>query len=465
MRSLLLGTSLLLAAAAPAQWAAVTPAAEPSGRGEVAMCEFPLAGGVLLFGGDTLQFPSGRSDETWGYDGATWTDLAPATTPTAATGARAVYDIPRSVVVMFGGKPNGFPAQPPALDATWEFDGVDWTDVSPVTSPAGRAYHGMAFDLVRNVTVVFGGEPAGFLIGGFADTWEYDAVAGTWTQFAQTSAPGRRTKVAMCYAIDGATTVMFGGFDPLTPGGGMNDTTWLFDGASWSQAAVTGARPQPRFGASMVYDNARGVCVMAGGLDVNNAPLDETWEFDVPTATWTQLQSSYSNARRSAGLAYDSARAKVVMHGGITVPATAVVPGTWELDYRSVAFGSGCAGSNGVPTMDAIDAPRFGQLYTLEMTGLELSIGLGVIAFSNARLHPGLDLGPLLGMNGCTAYVPADTLETVVGVAGNASWNVTMPSTPGLLGATILGQLYSLDPGANAFGFVNSNAHIGTLGN
>ena len=455
---------VLLTVTLTAQWAQVTPVVEPSARGDVAMCDFPATGGVLLFGGNTLTFPNAQSDETWGYDGTTWTNLAPATTPLAAGGARLVHDSTRGVAVLFGGLGNS-PISPPVYNRTWEFNGVDWTDVTPVPSPNGRHSHAMAFDVARNVTVMFGGEPGGLLIGGFADTWEFDGATGTWTQVAATSTPGPRTKHAMCYALTAGACVMFGGFNPLAPGGAFSDETWLFDGTSWTTASVTGARPQPRFGAEMVYDSTRAVCVLTGGLDTANLPLNDTWEYDPVTNTWTPLLTTYTTGRRSMGLAYDLARATTVMFGGITVPATSTVPGTWELSTRSLAFGSGCAGSNGVPTLDAIDAPRFGQTYTLNMTGLNTTFGLGVIAFSNFKLTPPLDLGLLIGMTGCTGYVPADALETVVGAGGNASWSVLMPTTPGLLGATIVGQLFSFDQGINAFGFVSSNAHIGTLGN
>ena len=68
-------------------------------------------------------------------------------------------------------------------------------------------------------------------------------------------------------------------------------------------------------------------------------------------------------------------------------------------------------------------------------------------------------------MTGCVAYLPADTLETVVGTNGDASWSVLVPNVPALLGGTLLSQLYTYDPGVNAFGFVNSNAHFGKVGN
>ena len=56
--------------------------------------------------------------------------------------------------------------------------------------------------------------------------------------------------------------VLFGGLDPS--GFALNDT-WVWDGVDWT-AVYPGSAPLPRHRPSMVFDAARSVLVMHGGL-------------------------------------------------------------------------------------------------------------------------------------------------------------------------------------------------------
>jgi hypothetical protein len=66
-------------------------------------------------------------------------------------------------VLLFGGdNPNS--------NDTWEWDGVNWAMLSPVTAPTERTYHAMAVEPATGRLVVFGGSGnAGWL----NDTWVY----------------------------------------------------------------------------------------------------------------------------------------------------------------------------------------------------------------------------------------------------------------------------------------------------
>src|SRR5262249_5957183 len=60
---------------------------------------------------------------------------------------------------------------------TWEWDGIDWTQRAPASSPPARSGHVLAFDASRGRTVLFGSSS-------FGDTWEYGPVApGAWVPF------------------------------------------------------------------------------------------------------------------------------------------------------------------------------------------------------------------------------------------------------------------------------------------
>src|SRR5947208_3184491 len=97
-RSLL---TLLLAAPLCAQtgtWTLVQTASSPSARNEYAAAYDSVRHRLALFGG--VPACSGpRLTDTWEYDGLNWVQRFPATSPTAARGA-AVYDSARQRTVL-----------------------------------------------------------------------------------------------------------------------------------------------------------------------------------------------------------------------------------------------------------------------------------------------------------------------------------------------------------------------------
>src|SRR5687767_15007505 len=102
--------------------------------------------------------------------GATWVrrDIA---LPDPRSQFATAYDSLRGVTVLFGGLFPGVVRS----DETWEWDGTTWTRRSPVSSPAARAGHAMAFDAARGRVVLFGGQSA---VGVTRETWEWDGI--TW---------------------------------------------------------------------------------------------------------------------------------------------------------------------------------------------------------------------------------------------------------------------------------------------
>ena len=91
----------------------------------------------------------------------------------------------------------------------------------------------MVYDTVRQTALVFGGY--------LADVIEFAGNPGTWV-----TAPGRRDwppgqgQHAMAYDTARGVTVLFGGHNS----GGDSSETWEWNGAAWTQPAVSG--PSPR---------------------------------------------------------------------------------------------------------------------------------------------------------------------------------------------------------------------------
>lgn len=259
----------------------------------------PSRHGVVVFGGTDAK--SRALDETWIFDGASWSKVA-ATGPAARFGAMAATL--GGKVVLFGGTTGG----DGALDDTWTFDGASWSKVVAPGPP--RRFWGMLAP-VKGKLMLFGGID-GFNNVTYADTWLFDGAS--WTKVA---GPGPSAR----YGMNGGPTpdgrvILFGGSN----NGAATNDQWVFDGASWTTLSATA--PSARWAAlSMTYG---GHTLVAGGCnsatDCIGHPTD-TWTFD--GAAWSQrattLPSFWGPAHidRTAqcGAALDATTSVIAGHG------------------------------------------------------------------------------------------------------------------------------------------------------
>ena len=185
----------------------------------------------------------------------------------------------------------------------------NWTQRLPSLSPPARGYQGQVFDSARNETVIFGGMGTTVL----ADTWVWNGA--TWTQRAVTGPPARRWH-SMAYDSARQRTVLFGGTQVVT--NQMTADTWEWDGATWLQRTPASSPPK-RYAASLTYDSVRQRTVLFGGVgaDISNMALrlNVTWEWD--GTNWLQRSTPTAPTfRDSHAAAFDSATNSVILFGG-----------------------------------------------------------------------------------------------------------------------------------------------------
>jgi len=253
----------------------------------------------VLFGGwkDGL----GYTDETWGFDGNTWTQRNPAIQPSGRDNFRLAYDPLRQRTVLFGGNVVGY------LDDTWEWDGLNWAQMSPIQKPSGRHSYGMAYDTDMGSVVLFGGETS--TVFRADDTWIYSGT--TWIELSPPVRPPGRAAHNMVYDSHRNRLVMFGGISITT----TYSDTWEFDGATWTLITPT-VSPPARAGFAMAYDSQRQVTVLFGGNSINGTQLADLWEYD--GVTWTPRSTTFTPMGRSgAAMTYDSRIGQVVLSGGL----------------------------------------------------------------------------------------------------------------------------------------------------
>lgn len=178
-----------------------------------------------------------------------------------------------------------------------------WRSV-PTTGLVGRRDFAFAYDSQRAVTVLFGGigSGSGFSTTVYGDTWEWNGTAWALSQAQITGED--RSLMSMVYDSARHVMVMYGGVDYNAH---VLAETWEYNGTAWSQRPVTG--PGPRYGYSMAFDSARGVTVLHGGSS-GLAPTNDTWEWD--GAAWAQRAAS-GPATFNGSMTYDPDRQQSVL--------------------------------------------------------------------------------------------------------------------------------------------------------
>lgn len=262
-------------------------------------------GVTVLFGGNTGCPISG----TWEWDGSTWTARTSANAPQPLGGVLMAFDAARGVTILFGGGGPGCGS--PAVDTTWEWDGVDWT-LRSVFGPEARSSSRLVYDSARQKIVLYGGW--GNSAPCLSDTWEYDGVA--WTQLFPAQSPGPRRDAAMAFDASSGRTILFGG---TADGANYLGDTWAWDGTTWTPLATGVGSISTR----MVYDSQSGRIIR---YDSGQLSGSDTFEWD--GSQWVRFAVANPPNRYNYDLAFDSWRGRVVLYGGHD--ASGLRADTWE---------------------------------------------------------------------------------------------------------------------------------------
>lgn len=437
-------------------WARRGPASPPW-RQQFAGAWDAAAGEAVMFGGDQASGPNTLAD-TWTWNGG-WTQRTPATSPPGRTETAMVEDPASARLLLFGGLRGDYTG--PRLDDTWQWDGNNWQLRAPANRPTARHRHAMAHDSARQRVVLFGGMYAAGLV--LDDTWEWDG--NDWLQRAPAaSRPPARAMHGMAYDAARGQVLLHGG----TGATAYLEDTWTWDGQVWTQR-MPAHRPTPQFDFALAYDAARSRVVLFGGFRYE--PRDETWEWD--GSDWTRVATATTpEARTGARMVYDPARQRLLLWFGRRVQfGTAVAfRDLWQLGPTGTqtAYGSGCPGSLGVPTLAAAGGsqPVPGGQADVELTGLPRAVALMGLGFSDTRSGPfalPLTLAPF-GMPGCSLLADPWAALAVVGSGTAARWTLVIPDTPDLVGVVFFQQAVVLDPGSNAAGLTVTNGLRTTVG-
>jgi len=319
-------------------WTELTPAVRgdsPPPRTEGGAAFDAGRGTLVLFGGQYSQWPHRQCDDgtspnttsvcwrgdTWEWDGDGWREVVPQDVendgnPSPRDRATLVYDEVLGEVLMYGGTVDVGAAGDPCPDGriagnngycnlgeVWSWNGTRWLDRgAPAGGAEGRYGQAMAYDALREVTLVYGGDR--YIERGqdnLADAWEWDGAAWRQGDDGEGDGPGARRYAALAHDPTLGRSLLFGGHKRFARGDyrQMQDV-WAWDGTTWSELSLTGLLPDKRAFHDLAFDRARGRLVLFGGIRAENIggyflaageASADTWELggdatDGPAALW-----------------------------------------------------------------------------------------------------------------------------------------------------------------------------------
>ena len=304
----------------------------PGARWHTKMAYLDESQQLLIYGG-LSNFEDFVTD-TWTWDGESWTDAtASAGTPPPGRLEHALtYDPSRNRAVLFGGYRDESGSRT-YYSGTWEYDGTEWSNRTPnaAEAPPVRSSPALAYDSGRNRVILFGG---GFIDGqsssGFNDLWEWDGT--DWTDVSPSfgARPAAREDALMAYDPSSQRLLLYGGrgFD----GEDVSRETWAWNGSSWTELTAI-PTPQGQFGAlpaAFVFDQASGRAALFGqGFGDQSGCLTTAWQWNGTVWIDGPPLSPLPFCASVAALAYDQARNGLVLFGGRD--QSAFLADTWTL--------------------------------------------------------------------------------------------------------------------------------------
>ncbi len=293
-------------------WAQVVTAAQPPARVDAAMAYDPVRKSLILYGGADY-YNNNTYGDTWEYDNTgKWTQLKVASSPDPLSGHGMVTDTTRNKILLFGGANNsyymgsqpGMPYKNPVRNEVWEWDGatLTWINRTPVAStnvPTERQYPVMAYDEGRQKLFLYDG-----MNGSPSMFWEWDPVSAGWTSRTTADALNYGYYFLVAYDSQRRREVLLA--DP-NASSSSDWQTWEVDakGPTWYVRSLSPS-PGASYGASMVFDQGRGVAVLFGGESPNTGyATNETWEYKVSSLGNGEGCTSATAATCASGFCVD----------------------------------------------------------------------------------------------------------------------------------------------------------------
>ncbi len=303
-----------------ASWTDMSPVTAPPSRADSSLVYDSESDVVILFGG-VLGAGRGKLNDTWAYSYElnTWVNKSPAAAPDIRSARMMAYDSESDRVILFGGfiRLDELPTGHVCYNDTWSYDynTNTWTNLEPATAPTARTYGAMAYDEQSDRIILFGGILEGTSVA--ADTWAYDYNTNTWEEMSPASHPSPRFQATMAYNSAADRMILYGGVNPAV----LQDT-WAYHYESDTWTNLNPSEHPTEAPGQMTYDSEDDLCILFGGsYDFEETSMSSaTWGYDYSSNSWTSFAvNSHPEGRCRAILTYDSDSDVVILFGGMGV--------------------------------------------------------------------------------------------------------------------------------------------------
>ena len=258
---------------------------------------------IVLFGG------VGNYANTWLWDGSKWTLAHPQTSPEGRFGASEAYDPQTKTVLLFGGRLE--PGTP--VHDTWAWNGTTWLDLdSGAGGPQPGEGSDMAWDPAHKQMVLL---TRSGVISNPARTWVWSGTH--WTQPAGSALPAAASYSPMWFDPVTRSLLAVGCCVGPPPSTGAANTTWRWNGASWT-LLPTPANP-PLNGSTMALDPAIGRLVVCA---CGTPPVRGSALFAWDGSDWTALPAGAPPVEGGTAIT-DYDRHQLLLFG---IPRSATLP-------------------------------------------------------------------------------------------------------------------------------------------
>tara|TARA_R110002094_G_scaffold206065_1_gene176750 strand:- start:834 stop:2234 length:1401 start_codon:yes stop_codon:yes gene_type:complete len=441
----LLAICLCSSLSAQSAWTSPWTGVHPGARIDHAMAYDEARGNTVMFGGssgpitfgDTWTFTSNGSPINWAQQGVVG--------PTPRTGHAMVYDPARQVVVMFGGNLIGGSMS----NETWEWDGSTWTLRTPTTSPPPRSHMAAAPWPALNGVVFLGG----YSTGSTPNFWLWDGVdwqdittadtpndnaptmayhagiqqlvkhgpGGTaiWNGTAWRSEPGPipRHGARMVYDTVDERILMFGG--NTDPANGIYPNETLVWNGLWADLTTTPTYAPVRERFAMVFDQSSGNAMLYGGIYLGF--LGSTSFSDTQLLTPTTIPGHTEASIRGFGFTDDCQYIGGGLFSQTSKPLLYTGGQRAWLNEPFGLYGTRIAG-------------------TFQTAPVLLLFGASDQTWNGVPLP--VDLSGI-GRPDCSIFV--EVLGTTAATAGfNVGWPFTIPNAPTLIGSSSYFQMIGI---------------------
>ncbi len=400
------------------------------------------------------------------WDGVCWQEVPSTQSPPPRDRAALAYDAGHQRTVLFGGVTT---VGSVPLNDLWQWDGVDWTQVSVAASPPAMTAPVMAYDTARARMVLFGtvaGAP------GVRQTWEWTGQG--WVNMNPSGEIPVGELMAMAFDESRMRTALVA----TTTSYNAQMGYWEWDGAGWS-SPTPGSFTMPMPNAStvdhltMAYNAASHHLVLVGGGSVADYCVAESWvqawaPRTFPYWAYAVLPAPpYIHGR----LAFDAARQHVLFVGGSSHYSAGGCHGSGTIVAENAAtwldgtmvqpsvgtVGPGCAPGTVPRLIEGIPAlGNPGFMIDVAGTTPHAACVVGI-----SLTDPAIALG-----SGCTLHLGelSLVLQLTANAAGFAGVALPLPADRQLLGATFFCQAAVFDPLGPLSGISLTEGHQVVLG-